>query len=570
MKKLVYLFVFAGVFALISGCASLKKMKENAEKIDYTIEPVVPEMHAGEVAVSVSGKFPEKYFHKKATALITPVWVYEGGETPLNSVTVQGEKVEGNNTAIKYQEGGNFSYSDKVGYKKEMMRSKLEVRITASKGDDSVEFLPYTIAQGIVATPALVQVTPKVVAAEDNFQRNVPGTKKADIHFDKNKARLKNSEKRAEDIKTLNDYIASVKEDERIRLENMEIHGYASPEGPQDLNDELSGNRAEVAKKYIGKEFEDIEELSGTEFFIKHATKEDWEGFEKLIKKSNLEEKDMILRVLQMNSDVDQREKEFRNMTKVFKELEEEIHPKLRRAEMNLSIMLIGHSDKEIKQLVNEDIDSLKKEELMYAGTLFNDNNNKLTIYQEFENQYPDDWRGHNNVGVTQFRLENYEAAATAFNKAKNANANATVHNNLGAVELVNDNLDKAQENFTSATGVGDVVSYNMGIIKIKQAEYEQAVSYFGDNCCFNAALANVLNGNFDEAVNLAECGDDKNEAMNYYIKAVAGARKSDTELMYNNLRTACTKDTSVKQHAAKDVEFIDYFEQKTFKNIVE
>ncbi len=570
MKKLVYLFALAGVFALISGCASLKKMKENAEEINYTVEPPVPEMHAGEVAVSVSGKFPEKYFHKKATALITPVWVYDGGETPLTPVTVQGEKVEGNNTAIKYTEGGNFSYSDKVAYKKEMMRSRLEVRITASKGDDSVEFPPYAIAQGIVATPDIVQVTPKVVAAKDNFQRNVPASEMADIHFDKNKSRLKYSEKRSDEIKNLKDYIASVKEDERKRLEKMEVHGYASPEGPQDLNDELSSDRAKVAKEYIDDEFKDIEELNETEFFVKHATKEDWEGFKKLVKESSLEEKDMILRVLEMHSDVDQREKEFRNMTKVFKELEEEIHPKLRRSEMKLNVMLIGHSDEEIKQLVNEDIDSLKKEELMYAGTLFDDNNKKLTIYQEFVNQYPDDWRGHNNVGVAQFELENYDAAGTAFEKAKNANANATVHNNMGAVELINNNLDKAQENFTSATGVGDAVSYNMGIVKIKQAEYEQAVSYFGDNCCFNAALANVLDGNLDEAVRLAECGDDKDEAMNYYIKAVAGARKPDTELMYNNLRTACTKDASLKKHAAKDVEFIDYFEQQTFKNIVE
>ncbi|MGC9332266.1 MAG: tetratricopeptide repeat protein [Bacteroidales bacterium] len=570
MKKLVYLFVLAGVFALISGCASLEKMKENAEEINYEVKPPVPEMHNGEVAVSISGKFPEKYFHKKATALITPVWVYEGGETPLNPVTVQGEKVEGNNTVIKYTEGGNFSYSDKVAYKKEMMRSRLEVRIKASKGEDSVEFPPYTIAQGIVATPDLVQVTPKVVAAEDKFQRNVTTSESADIHFDKNKALLKESEKRAEDIQNMKNFIASVKKDERKKIENMEIHGYASPEGPQDLNEELSNNRAEVAKKYIGNEFKDVEELSDTEFFIKHATNEDWEGFKKLINESSLEEKDMILRVLQMHSDVDQREKEFRNMTKVFQELENEIHPKLRRSEMNLKVTLIGHSDDEIKQLVNEDIDSLKKEELMYAATLFDDYNKKLSIYQAFVSQYPDDWRGHNNVGVAQFELGNYKAAATAFEKAKNANANATVHNNIGAVELINGNIDKAEENFTSATGVGDAVSYNMGIVKIKQADYEQAVSYYGDNCCFNAALANVLTGNLDEAIRHAECGDDKDEAMNYYIKAVAGARKSDTELMYNNLRTACTKDASLKQFAAKDVEFIDYFEQQTFKNIVE
>jgi len=570
MKKLVYSLAFVAVIALLSGCASLKKMKENAEEIDYTVEPEVPEMHAGEVAVTISGKIPEKYFNKKATALITPVWVYEGGETAMEPVKVEGEKIEGNNTTINFKEGGSFSYSDKVAYKDEMLRSELQIQITASKGDESIEFNPYPIAQGIVATPALVQVNPKVVAGEDKFQRDRPASEMAQFNFDKNKSRLKYSERREEDIESLEEYIAQVKEDERKRFDNVKLHGYASPEGPQDLNDELSSDRAEVSKKYIDDKFKDLEDLNETEFFIKHATKEDWEGFKKLVQESSLEEKDMILRVLQMHSDVNQREKEFRNMTKVFQTLEKEIHPKLRRTEMKVNITLIGHTNEEIKQLVDEDIDSLRKEELFFAATLYDDNAKKLTIYEEFVRQYPEDWRGHNNVGVTQYNMDNMEAAATAFEKAKAAEANATVHNNLGAMALVDGDIEKAQEHFTSASSVGEAASYNMGIVEIKNANYEKAVSYFGDMCSCNAALANLLNGNYDEAVRLAECGDNNDAAMNYYVKAVAGARKGDTELMFNNLRTACTKDASLKEHAANDVEFIDYMEEQTFKNIVE
>jgi tetratricopeptide (TPR) repeat protein len=568
MKRLTYSLAIISLIALVSGCASLKKMQETAEEINYTVEPEVLEMHAGEIAVSISGKVPEKYFNKKATAMITPVMVYEGGETALTPVSIQGEKVEGNNTAINFKEGGSFTYSDKKAYKSDMLRSHLEVRITASKGSKSVEFEPYTIAQGIVATNDLVKISPKVVFAQDKFQKDVPASEFAQINFDKNSSNIKYSEKRSEDIIALQEFIDAVKEDERKRFDNVNIDAYASPEGTQEFNTKLAEKRGEVAKDHIKSEFKDLEELNPTEFFIKNATPEDWAGFEKLVKESSLEEKDMILRVLQMHSDVDQREKEFRNMTKIFEELEEEIHPKLRRSEFKVNITLIGHTDEEIVALVDENIDSLKQEELLYAATLFEDMSKKLSIYTNYSEKFQDDWRGHNNVGAAQFELGNVEAAKTAFEKAKSAQANATVFNNMGSVELMQGNIEAAEENFKSATGVKEA-SIGMGIIKIKQGEYELAASYLADNCCFNAALAQLLNGDYDTAIRLAECGDDKDDAMNYYIKAVAGVRKGDTEIMFNNLRNACTKDAKLKNHAAKDVEFINYFEEQTFQNIV-
>ncbi len=570
MKRLTYSLAIIMLIALVSSCASLKKMQQTAEEIDYTVEPEVLEMHAGEIAVSISGKVPEKYFNKKATALITPVLVYEGGETALTPVTIQGEKVEGNNTAINFVEGGSFTYSDKTQYKDDMLRSHLELRVVASKGSKSVEFDPYKIADGVVATPALVKVNPKVVFAKDKFQKDVPATEVAQVNFDKNSSTLKYSERRAEDIKMLKEFISEVKENERKRFDNVDVEAYASPEGSEELNDKLANKRADVAKNFIDDEFKDIEDLDETSFFLENATPEDWAGFEKLVRESELEEKDMILRVIQMHSDVNQREKEFRNMTKIFKELEDEIHPKLRRSELKVNITLIGHTDEEIKNLVETDIDSLMQEELLYAATLYpEDFQKQLDIYTNYTEKYQDDWRGHNNVGAAQFELGNVEAAKTAFEKAKAAKANATVFNNIAAVELINGDLESAETNLTSATGVKEA-SYNLGIIKIKQANYESAVNYFGEGCCFNSALANVLAGNFDDAVRYAECGDDKDEAMNYYVKAIAGARKADTELMYNNLRTACTKDAALKAHAAKDVEFVKFHEEQTFKNIVE
>ncbi|MEA1873678.1 MAG: hypothetical protein U9N51_04500 [Bacteroidota bacterium] len=570
MKRLTYSLAIISLIALVAGCTSLKSMQEAAEEINYTVEPEVLEMHAGEIAVSISGKVPEKYFNKKAVATITPVLVYEGGETALTPVSIQGEKVEGNNTSIAFKEGGSFTYSDKKAYKSDMLKSELEVRIVASKGKKTVEFAPYKIADGIVATPDLVQVTPKVVFAKDKFQKDVPAYEMAQVNFDKNSSNLKYSEKRTDDIQTLQEFISEVKENDRKRFDNVGVDAYASPEGSQELNEDLANKRADVGKKFIDNEFKDLEELDETEFFLKNATPEDWAGFEKLVSESQLEEKDMILRVIQMHSDVNQREKEFRNMTKIFKELEDEIHPKLRRSEFKVNITLIGHTDDEIKALIDADIDSLQQEELLYAATLYPENLEKqLMIYTNYTEKFQDDWRGHNNVGAAQFELDNVEAAKTAFEKAKAADANATVFNNLGAVDLISGNIDTAEENLKSATGVKQA-SANLGIIKIKQAEYETAANYYGDNCCFNSALANLLAGDNDAAIRLAECGDDKDEAMNYYIKAVAGARKADTEVMFNNLRTACTKDATLKSHAANDVEFVQYFGEQTFKNIVE
>lgn len=571
MKRIGLYLALISVLALLSGCNGLKKMMENADDINYKVQPAPLEMHGDEVVVKISGNFPEKYFHKKVVAQITPVLVYDNGEKALTPVSVQGEKVEANNKVIKYQEGGSFSYEDKLDYIDDMRMSKLEIRITAKMKDKEMAFDPYPVAEGVIATPALVKLNPDVVKASDKFQKDIPDKELAKIHFEKNKYNLKWKELKEEDIEQLEAYMVKADTTERQNIERISIEGYASPEGPQDLNDELSGDRAGTAEGYVKKQVKKLEELKEREGYItKEMKAEDWAGFKKLVQESSLPEKDMILRVLQMNSDVNVREKEFRNMTKVFEELEEEIHPKLRRSEIYVHTMLIGHTDAEIKELVNTDIDSLKQEEEMYAATLFEDNNKKLEIYTDYTEKYPNDWRGHNNLGCVQFDLNNTEASKTAFEKAKNAKATATVFNNLGAIEIMQGNLEKAEEHLASATGVGEAMSYNMGIIKIKQAEYEEAVNYFDDACGFNAGLAALLNGDASEAIRLAECGDDKDDPMNYYLKAVAAARQGDTELLFNNLRTAITKDPSLKSKATTDMEFKTYFENATFKEIVE
>lgn len=567
MKKVLYIFIAIALVFSFSSCNGLKKMMEDAEDINYKVEPEVLEMHGGEVEVKISGQFPEKYFNKKVQAEVTPVLVYEGGEKALSPVYVQGEKIEGNGTVIQYQPGGQFSYTDKFDFVDEMMVSTLEIRIKASKGSKEVEFDPEPIAKGVVATPKLVETYSKTKAGDDKFVKDIADKQLAVIYYDKNQGNIKHSELTKDDVKALEDYIKIANENERREFNNIEVKAYASPEGSQEINTKVSGDRAKSAQGMLDKKLKEVEEAENDDFVEAETTVEDWDGFKKMVQESDLAEKDMILRVVQMHSDPAQREEELRKMTKTFDELEDVIHPQLRRSEIAVNITLIGHSDNEIKELYENDTDSLTQEELLYVATLYEDLNKKLEIYTAYTEKYNKDWRGFNNVGVIQYELNNIDAAKTALEKAKSLDANATVANNLGNVALLENDIEAAMEYFETATGVNEA-SYGLGIINIKKGVYGQAVDYFGDDCSFNAGLAKLLNGDTDGAIAAVDCATDDNP-KNYYLKAIAYARKANKDEVMNNLRNACGKDPVLKSYAAKDMEFHMYFDDPTFKEIV-
>ena len=569
MKKNLLVILAVGLVMVFSGCNDLKKMMKDADDINFSVNPQVLEMHGGEVKVNIAGNFPEKYFRKKVEATITPVIVYEGGEKALTPVTVQGEKVQGNAQVINYKPGGSFTYNDKFDYVDAMRISKLELRISAVKGSKQTEFDPEVIAEGVIATPSLVSDYAKTVTASDKFVKDNPASKEAVINFDKNLWNIKSAELKRDDILKLKDFVKETNEDERKEFKGFKVLAYASPEGTYDFNEKVSSGRSKAALDYVNREFRTIEEFKAADFINTQVTVEDWEGFKKAVSNSDLADKDMILRVVQMHSDPIERENEIRNMTKTFEELEKLIHPRLRRSELQLNIMLIGNTDAEINELFDNNVEKLSLEELIYLGKISDDLNRKLAVYTKCTELFPNEWRGFNNLGYTQYKLENYAAAKTAFEKAKSLNSNATVFNNLGTMALLDGNIESAKQNFTSATGISEA-SFGQGIIAIKEGNYNSAVQYFGADCSFNAGLAKLLDGKYDDAIKAAECGEDKDNAMNYYLKAVAGARKNDSDLLFNNLRTAVTKDASLKELAKTDMEFHKYFENNTFKAIVQ
>ncbi|MCK9254600.1 MAG: hypothetical protein M0Q45_04255 [Bacteroidales bacterium] len=566
-KTLLFIFAAATIFSL-NSCNGLKKMIQNADDINYSVNPEILEMHAGKVAVNINGNFPEKYFNKKVTATITPTIVWEGGEKALTPVYVQGEKIQGNAKVIQYKAGGSFSYNDSFDYEPAMRRSHLELRISGSKGNKTAEFDPEFIADGIVATPELVKMQGASSVAKDKFIKDNPDVKIATINYDKNRAELKNAETKKDEVKELKDFVNEVKDDDRKEFVNVELLSYASPEGTLEINTKVSNDRSKTIDRYVKNEFKKIDEFKDNDFFKYLVTEEDWEGFKTTVQASNLADKDMILRVVNMNSDPVQREEEIRKMTATFEELEKLVHPLLRRSEVKVNIMLIGNTDEEIKELFKTSPEELTVEEFLYLGNLVTTDQEKLDVYTKASEVYNKDWRCFNNLAAVQYRMKDYAGAKTSIEKAKAIDANATIFNNLANVYLSEGNVVEAEKNYQSATGVPEA-SLGQGILAIKNAQYKNAVDFYNSNNCFNAGLAKLLNGDANGAIEAASNGNDKEEALNYYLKAIAGARKGDTELMYNNLRTACTKDSKLKAFANDDVEFIKYFEDDTFKSIV-
>ena len=570
MKRFLFVTSVVALGLIMGSCNDLKKMAANADDINYSVNPKVLEVHNGQVAVNITGNFPEKYFRKKVSATLTPTLVWDGGEKALTPIYVQGEKVSGNGQVIKYKPGGAFSYNDKFDYSPEMRRSKLVLKITAVKGTKEAEFDPEDIAEGIVATPELVKMTAgKSSNAASNFKKDNAASKIAAINYDKNKADIKSSETKKEEIAEMQKYIKESKDNDRVRFDGVELKSYASPEGAQDINKKVSNDRSNSASKFAKNEFKGVNGADGSNFFKTLVTEEDWEGFKTAVQNSNLADKDMIIRVINMNSDPDKREEEIRNMKSTFDELEKEVLPSLRRSEIVINVTNIGKTDEEIAKQYNEDPSKLSFTEIMHYGEITEDAAKRVEIYTKATELFPDEWSAYNNLGAALYETKDYQAAKVALEKAKSkSNGNATVLNNMGNVALSEGNVAEAESNYASATGVNEA-SAGQGVIAIKKGQYANASNFYGDDCSFNAGLAKVLNKENDNAIKALECGEDKDDAMNFYLKAVVCARKADNEGVFNNLRTACQKDSSLKDFAAKDVEFINLFENDTFKSIV-
>lgn len=582
MKRICFKpYVFVGAVAvMLSSCAGLNKMKKNADQINFKVTPEVLEAHAGKVNVGIDTRFPEKYFNKKATVTATPVIKSENGETKLKSVSVQGEAVEANNKVISLN-GGSFSYKDIVNYDKAMAKSELYVNITASQGAKSVDFDPIKIADGVLATSEKLVVMPKAilgVVREENttgkynpntdaFQRVVPDEVVADIHYLINRANVRRSETENSDVEDLEAFTKKANEDEKINLKDVEVSAYASPDGAIDLNFDLAAKRKETSSAFLAKKLKE----AGVDVQLKTKyTPEDWNGFKKLMEESNIQDKELILRVLSMYNDPEVREREIRNLSETFTEVSEEILPKLRRAKMTTTVDFIGKSDEELKTAAKNNPAELNPAELLYAATLFNDLDEQLSVYKSFCKVYPNDWRGPNNVGYILTKQNKYADAKPLFEKAeKLKNDEAVVKNNLGGIALVEGYVNNAEALFGAASGSGDEVNYNLGLVSVKKADYRQAEKYFGSYKDVNTAIAKLMVDNNNGALRDLEAFN-KDCYMKEYLKAVVGARTGKESLLFDSLKAAIKLNPEMKEVAKTDMEFAKYFNSPKFQAIMD
>jgi Flp pilus assembly protein TadD len=573
--------LFLMMVAVLSGCSGLKKMQKNADQIQFKVTPEVLESHAGKVNFGIDTRYPAKYFDKKAIVVATPVLKYEAGNTEFTPATVQGESVKANNRVINYSGGGSVSYKDAVDYDKAMAKSELYVNMTATRGKKSLTFEPVKIANGVIATSELVAIVPKPILGVrrdennsgkydpniDPFQRIVPDEVSAAILYEINKSNLQKDEIEKKEVVNLEDYTKKANADEKIDLKRVEVSAYASPDGTIDLNTELAAQRKETSTGFLAKRLKD----AGVNIELKTKyTPEDWDGFRELMEKSNIQDKELILRVLSMYNDPEVREREIKNLSQAFTDVANEILPQLRRARMTTSVDLIGKTDEELKALAKSDPASLNPAELLYAATLFEDLNEQLGIYNSFIKIYPNDWRGPNNAGFVLAKQMKYDEAKPLFEKAETLKNNEiVVKNNLGAIALKEGDVKKAETLFGAASGAGNEVNYNLGIVSMKNAEYDKAVKYFVKDEDVNTALAKMMAGNNNGALQDLEAFDRPNCFMKEYLKAVIGARTAKENLLFESLEKAVSINPEMKAKARTDMEFARYFENPKFKEIV-
>jgi len=564
MKGLKFAIIALAAVVLAS-CGGVEKMKELPAGFTFKVTPNPMEVHGNKVKATIEGAIPAKYFNKKAIVEITPVIVYKGGELALPIKTLQGEDVQANNQVINYEAGGSWKHDVEFDYKDEMFRCELELRFVITYKDKKVPFdAPQKVGIGTLATYKLVDIDPKPIMMKDKFVRITPEQKEAQINFVIQKSDIRKSELTKEELKVLNDFLIAATQAKNKEVKEIKVSAYASPDGPEKLNEKLSQERGKNTDKYLADVFKKAK-IKDAKAATVETTTEDWDGFQKAVQASDVEDKELIIRVLSMYSDPEVREKEIKNLSKVYKVLAEKILPELRRSKMIASVNNIGFSDDTLKYMVeNNAYENLNVEEMLYAATLVSDVTKKIEVYMKAGEKF-NCARGYNNAAYLHLMNKDAAAAKAALDKVPADQKIPAVTNNRGCVALMEGKFDEAEKLFTEAADAGNEVKYNLGIIAIIKNQYPAAAEYFAGTDSFNQGLALLLNAKVEAAKNTFAKVET---AKGYYGRAIVGARLQEEATVLDNLRTAIGKDASLKDRAKDDVEFRNYFQNEAFKAI--
>jgi hypothetical protein len=542
--KRIFNFLSAIVlgFAAIA-CSSAEKMAEMAENVTVKCEPAVLEVVAGEIDATVSVTYPEDYFHPKAILEVTPVIVYEGGEVAMEPFYFQGEKVEDNYEVVP-SEGATITKKVHFEYVPGMEKCYLELRGVATNKKKSVDMPSKKVADGANTTYMLVCKQGKVDLKADNYQEIIKQTAEGQILYQINSSTVRNSQLKGQSVKDYQAALDEILANERKTLVSTDVIAYASPDGKEDQNAKLSDNRSKSAEKAYGKVVKG-KEVSGDLNVTSIA--EDWEGFQELVAASDLEDKDLIIRVLSMYSDPAVREKEIKNMSAVYSTLAKNVLPELRRARFIANVEYKNYTSEELLQLIEDNIDVLDETAILRAATLVKENAQKIDLYKKAAEKFESATAKY-NMAVTYLHMNEVAKAEAAL---EGLAQDADWNNAKGVIALRNNDLEAAAKYFAAAGT--ETAKENAAVLDILNGEYEAAAAKLAGVKGYNAALAQLLVGNYAPAAAL-EC-----ECANVaYLRAVAAARQGNAEAVKTNLEAA-GKCEKLAERAAKDVEFAQY-----------
>ena len=562
MRKNSFYALLVGLAVVATSCSNLKPLSQS----NFNATPSPLETVGNNVPVTVNGTFPEKWFNKKATVKITPVLKYAGTKESYGSTqTYQGEKVSGNGIEIPYNRGGNFNMSFNFPYQPDMLTSELFMRFDAKIKNKTVKLPEVKVADGIIATSALASAqntAPSV--APDGFQRIIKQTQEANIHFIIQQANIRSSETNKQDMRTWQQRVQDAFNDPRQNVD-VEISAYASPDGGVSLNERLAAQREKNTTQYLESE---LKKRNVNVDVNARYTAQDWEGFRQLLEASDLQDKELVLRVLSMYPDPETREREIKNISYVYRDLASTILPQLRRSRITANIEIIGKSDEEIMDFWRTNPKKLSVEELLYASTLTDNDADREKIYQYVTVNFPQDYRGWNNMATAYYQRGEYNNARQALDRAALVSPNAPeVNVNKALFAMMDGNTSLAKELLGKSSGANNLDAA-MGLLYLMEGDYNQAVDAFGDTKSNNAALAQILTKNYN-AADFTLKAIKTPDALTYYLMAIVGARTNNFSDVMSNLRSAITMDKAMAVRALNDLEFAKYKSNVDFINLL-
>ena len=550
-KKNLFILSAASVL-MMSSCSKLGALSAD----NFTVTPNPLETQAGQVPATINGTFPEKYMKKKAVVTVTPELRYADGQVAKgNSATFQGEKVMGNDQTISYKVGGRYTMKTAFNYVPDMQKSEMYLTFDARIGKKQQKVPAVKVANGVIATSELYKKTlasESGIIAPDTFQRVNEKKQEANIKFLINQANIRKSELKNNSVQEFVEMLKKINADrEGFNIQNVEIQAYASPEGGVKLNDKLAGKRKNESEKYVKGTLKHNKVNADIDA---HYTAQDWDGFQKLVAASNLQDKDVILRVLSMYEDPQEREQQIRNMSAGFRELADGILPELRRSRLIINYETIGRSDEQIEQQYKDDAAKLSADELLYLATFDKTPAEQEAIYTKTTQIYDKDYRAYNNLAALALAKGDKATAQKYAEKAASLGSDTPeAQANMGLLALVNGNVQDAERAISKSANSENVKSA-LGALNIAKGNYAQAEQYFGKTNSNPAALAQLLNKNYAAAAKTLDKVQNPN-AMTDYLHAVVAARRGNKLAASSYLKEALQKDPSLKQYAENDLE---------------